>query len=145
MTKKHLKGEHPNKSSLGPALYRSCVCCFLRPLNEADVNAILDRLDDDDSSLEFSDDEDVGVTYVNIAVVPPVEEPGADTDEDSDKSDNESSGDFKHLLGRILGSQSELTVGKRKINLSGEKTGNVEVNYLYISVFRMFCKSVISH
>ena len=70
------------------------------------VNSILDILEDDNQDLPLSDDEDnTGVTYCNIAVYPPTEEPGA---------------------------ESELSIGKRVISVSREEDGSqqVEVNII---------------
>ena len=93
---------------------------------------VLDYLEDHDSDLEdqLNDDENTGVTYCNITVVPPTEGPGVDTDEDSDASDNEHSGDFNHLPKRILSSESEVSVGKRSINLGGKRATIVDVSFL---------------
>ena len=99
-----------------------------------DANSILDLLEDDNQDLQLSDDEDnTGVTYCNVTVFPPTEEPGADTDEDSDDSDNEASGDYIHLPSRVLGSESELAMGKRVISTSREEDGSqqVEVNSIF--------------
>ena len=82
--------------------------------------------------------ENTGVTYCNITVVPPLELPGVDTDEDSDGSDDEASGDFKNLPKRILSSDSQLSVGKRLINLGGQKATVVDVRNLIFSQFEMF-------
>jgi hypothetical protein len=51
--------------------------------------------------------EDVDVPDM-ITVVPPVEEPGADSDQDSDNSDAEVTGNFDHLPARILRSNVSL-------------------------------------
>ena len=112
---------------------------MFRFLGAQDVNYVLDCLDDQDSDLEDQfneeDDENTGVTYCNITVVPPLELPGVDTDEDSDGSDNEASGDFKHLSKRILSSDSQLSVGKRLINLGGQKATVVDVrNLIFFSI-----------
>ncbi|XP_045475400.1 piggyBac transposable element-derived protein 3-like [Harmonia axyridis] len=54
----------------------------------------------------IENDEDISAT--NIAICPPDELPGADTDKDSDLSDEEVVGDFDHLPARILRSQVEM-------------------------------------
>ena len=99
------------------------------------VNSILDILEDDNQDLPLSDDDEdnTGVTYCNVTVFPPTEEPGADTDEDSDQSDNEVGGDFHHLPSRVLGAESELSIGKRVISVSQEEDGSqqVEVNIIF--------------
>jgi hypothetical protein len=64
---------------------------FCRNLSPADVNDVLDVLDLDDSYVTDQVDEEdrVGLTYVNITVEPPTEEPGVATDCDTDGSDDE--------------------------------------------------------
>ena len=108
---------------------------FCRNLSNVEVNNVLDLLDEGDSShiIDQLDDEDkVGVSYVNITVVPPTEDPMAATDEDSDGSDGEIEGDFLHLPRKILTAGAQLTVGKKQISVFGEKIDVVEVSIYYI-------------
>ena len=55
------------------------------------MNDALDMLDMHDSYVtdQLEDEDKVGLTYVNITVEPPTEEPGVATDCDSDGSDDE--------------------------------------------------------
>ena len=99
------------------------------------MNFVLDALDDMDSDLEdqLRDEEATGVTYCNITVVPPKEGPGVDTDEDSDGSDDEATGDHLHLPKRILGAEAELSLGKKSISLGGgQRAEIVHVSILYL-------------
>ncbi|KAJ8890768.1 hypothetical protein PR048_010277 [Dryococelus australis] len=54
------------------------------------------------ASLEDDDEEEISRS---VAVSPPDEAPGADSDEDSDNSDGEAQGNLDRLLGRVLRSQ----------------------------------------
>ncbi len=72
------------------------------------------RFSVDDVLHAVMDDCDDSVTEelheVNVAFVPPVEDPNAVSDEDSDLSDDEAKGEVDHLPSRILRSQASCTV-----------------------------------
>ena len=67
------------------------------------LNEILDIFNKKDGyDLHVIDDK------ISIAVQPPVELPEADTDKDSDQSDNEVTSNLDHLPRRILASNAEI-------------------------------------
>ena len=73
--------------------------CFCSRFTLDDVLSALEKDQLDDS--QFEDDE------IEVAALPPDEDQGGITDEDSDMSDNEATGAFVHLSCRILNAEAE--------------------------------------
>ena len=63
----------------------------MRPLK---LNDILDILNEPDSDLDLSDDED---SYINIAIAGPNEEKAKESDANSDESDDETAANTLQL------------------------------------------------
>ena len=78
------------------------------PFYSLTVNQILDILNEPDEDEEC---DDVGGQYT-VIIQPPAEIPDAETDQDSDASDDEATADPDHLPRRLLAANAELLTSK---------------------------------
>ena len=93
----------------------------MRPLK---LNDILDILNEPDSDLDLSDDED---SYMNIAIAGPNEEKAKESDANSDESDDETAANTSQLPRRLLESDVQITTQKVmnvKKNVDASKNNN---------------------
>lgn len=77
-----------------------------------------------DSDLESSDDDHDKIKHTDLVIQPPMECADAETDKDSDKSDDELQGDFNHLPRRILATRCEIS---RQIDNGGSDVDDSSV------------------
>ena len=78
------------------------------------LNDILDILNQPDSDLDLSENED---SYINIAIAGPNEEKAKESDADTDESDDETAANTSHLPRRLLESHVQITTRQKVINV----------------------------
>ena len=80
------------------------------------VNEIIDFVTNDDEDLDVDSDEEQ-----ELILLPPIERPEADTDCDSDASDDENEGLVHHLPARLLSAPCSTNMLDNSIEKSGDE------------------------